>query len=629
MIEMTTPYTPLLGGVAVAAFVLAAAMWRYRRTAGVVPLELLALGAGWWSFFYGLELASTSLERVLFYARLEYLGIVFIPVCWLAFARSYTAKPFSRRALLFLCLFPALTLTLVWTNAPQGFFPHAASHGLIWSQVGLGGAPPRLEVQHGVFFWLHTAYSYGLMLIGTALMARFLWRSPGRYRGQSVVLLGGVTAPLVTSTLYLIGVSDGYDLTPLGFAVASALIAWGMFRYKLFELVPVARGLVIESMSDGVFVVDASRRIIDANPAILRIVQRTEQAFVGCDVAEVFGDRPEALARYRDLTEPRQEVMMVDGRVFELHLSPLKRGGETGATVVVVRDVTERVEGERELRRAKVEAEAADRAKTQFLANMSHELRTPLTAIIGFSELLTLTLPDEKNREYANLIFRSGEELLGRISSALTLALTETQELRLEPTTFRLPALLQEVADTFEKTITARGNRFHLNLADDLGELYTDPDKLREVVAQLLSNAAKFTEGGEVRLSASVVKVEQGLPTQGEHKPNDALNPKLNPGLEPGLNHVLITVADTGIGVAAEHLPVIFDAFVQVDASNTRAYGGSGVGLTLCKRLCELLGGDITVQSAVGVGSTFTVRLPARAPAELHETAPPGEIVSH
>ena len=320
---------------------------------------------------------------------------------------------------------------------------------------------------------------------------------------------------------------------------------------------------------------------------------------------------------------------MVDGRVFELHLSPLKRGGETGATVVVVRDVTERVEGERELRRAKVEAEAADRAKTQFLANMSHELRTPLTAIIGFSELLTITLPDEKNREYAGLIFRSGEELLGRISSALTLALTETQELRLEPTTFRLPTLLQEVADTFGKAVTARGNRFHLDLADDLGELYTDPDKLREVVAQLLSNAAKFTEGGEVRLSASLVKVEQGLPTQGEHKPNDELSPELNSGLGSGLNHVVITVSDTGIGVAAEHLPVIFDAFVQVDASNTRAYGGSGVGLTLCKRLCELLGGDITVQSAVGVGSTFTVRLPARAPAEHRKTAPPGEIVSH
>ena len=139
MIEMTTPYTLLLGVVALAAFALAAAMWRYRRTAGVVPLELLALCAGWWSLFYGLELSSASLGRVLFYARLEYLGIVFIPVCWLAFARSYTAKPLSRRALLFLCLFPALTLTLVWTNAPQGFFPHAASHGLIWSQVGLGG----------------------------------------------------------------------------------------------------------------------------------------------------------------------------------------------------------------------------------------------------------------------------------------------------------------------------------------------------------------------------------------------------------------------------------------------------------------------------------------------------------
>ena len=620
MIEMTTPYTLLLGGVAVAAFALAAAMWGYRRAAGVVPLELLALCAGWWSFFYGLELSSTSLERALFYARLEYLGIVFVPVCWLAFVRSYTAKGLSRRALLLLCLFPALTLTLVWTNAPQGFVSPTVSHGLIWSGVGLRGVPPRLEVQHGAFFWLHTAYSYGLMLAGTALMVRFLWRSPRRYRRQGFTLLGGVSAPLVASALYVVGASDGYDLTPLGFAVASALIAWGMFRYELFELVPVARGLVIESMSDGVFVVDASSRILDANPAMLRIVGRTAKAFVGHSTREVFGDRPEALARYRDLTEPRQEVMMVDGRVFELHLSPLQRGGKTGATVVVVRDVTESVKGERELRRAKVEAEAADRAKTQFLANMSHELRTPLTAIIGFSELLTLTLPydedGEKSREYAGLIFRSGEELLGRISSALTLALTETQDLRLEPTPFRLTPLLQEVADSFEKTVTARGNRFYVDLADDLGEVETDPDKLREVVAQLLANAAKFTENGEVRLSASLAKVERDLPAE----------EKRTPDLET--TDVVVIVADTGIGVAAEHLPVIFDAFVQVDTSNTRAYGGSGVGLTLCKRLCELLGGDITVQSAVGVGSTFTVRVPTRAPANHHKPVAPSETVS-
>ena len=365
MLETTTPYTLLLWGVAVVMIGLAASVWSHRRTAGVVPLALLAVCAGWWSFFYGSELASTSLGRVLFYARLEYIGIVWVPVCWLAFARSYTAKPLPRRLLLLLCLLPAVTLALVWTNA---------RHGLVWSQVELQGAPPRLDAHYGPLFWLHTAYSYGLMLAGTALVARFLWRSPGRYRAQSLLLLGGVTVPFVANTLFVTGASGNLDVTPFGFAVASALLMWGMFRYGLLELVPVARDLVVESMSDGVFVVDASGRILDANPAILRIIRRTAQAFIGCDVAEVFGDRPETLARYRDLTEPRQEVMMVDGRVFELHLSPLRRGREAGGTVVVVRDVTEGVARERELRRAKGEAEAADRAKTQFFSQ--HEPRT-------------------------------------------------------------------------------------------------------------------------------------------------------------------------------------------------------------------------------------------------------------
>lgn len=511
---------------------------------------------------------------------MQYVGIVVIPVGWFIFARAYIGRPLGGLVSLLLWALPLATSALLWTDS-----------GLVWAAFEVRGEPTRLEASYGPWFWVHMVYSYALLLGGLLVLVRGLLYRPRRYLAQGVSLALVALAPALANVLHLLDLTT-IDLSPFGFLFSAAVLALGMVQFGVLELVPIARNRVVDTIREGVMVVDAKGRILDANPALLRFIGRSAAQTIGQPTEIVFAGRSDLLERYASFTEPRQELMIEGGRFFELHFSPLTRGGRLQAQVVLVRDVSDRVETEAELRRAKEAAEAADRAKGQFLANMSHELRTPLTSIIGFSELLTEELSGPLNahqREYALNILESGKGLLGLVDSVLDFARLEAGDTTLQPTSFDAAMFLREVAGSVQPRMAARNNRLELELKMPLGALYTDADKLRLSLLHLLDNAAKFAEGGVVTLRAHRTPLEEA---------------------EDNGERLVIRISDTGIGIAPEHLPLIFDAFSQVDASSTRLYGGSGLGLTIAKRFCELLGGTLDVQSAYGVGSSFTVRLP-------------------
>lgn len=275
-----------------------------------------------------------------------------------------------------------------------------------------------------------------------------------------------------------------------------------------------------------------------------------------------------------------QLEMTVDQRTAQL----------TAANKLLRIEIAERKRAEIALQEALHKAEAASRAKSTFLANMSHELRTPLNAIIGYSEMLqeeALESGVEDIIPDAQKIHNAGKHLLTLINDILDLSKIEAGRMELYLENFDLGNLIEEVVATLHPLVEKNHNQLQVSCSPDLGVMYADLTKVRQILFNLLSNALKFTEGGTVLLAAT----------------------RKSAG---GSDWVYLQVSDTGIGMSAEQQQGLFQPFIQGDASTTRKYGGTGLGLAISRLFCQMMGGDITLESLLGVGSTFTVQLKAK-----------------
>lgn len=355
-----SPYAVALVLTAAAACIVVLLAWRRRPAPGAWPTVLLMLAVAQWSLAYALELGSANIGAQLFWAKVQYLGIVSVPVMWLILALEYTGleRWLTRRNLILLTIVPLLTLLLVWTND---------LHGLIWTQVGQGTIGPYrvLDLTYGPFFWLHFAYAYLMLLAGTIRFLQVIIRSPQLYRGQAGAVLVGVLTPWVGNALYVSGLSPfpSLDLTPLAFTVSGLALAWAIFHYRLLDFVPVARENVIRGLGDSVIVLDAQDRIVDLNP--------TAEDLIGRSVVEVLGQLADqalpgelgTVEHYQAATESHSEIVLGEGktrRIYDFRVSPLRaRGGRLIGRVLVLHDVSEHKSTEEALRRRAVQLRTA------------------------------------------------------------------------------------------------------------------------------------------------------------------------------------------------------------------------------------------------------------------------------
>ena len=359
---------------------------------------------------------------------------------------------------------------------------------------------------------------------------------------------------------------------------------------------------VLDNAVDAIFTVDEGGVVRSFNASAERIFGYAAAAIVGQPVSVIIPDAGTDWARAAVGADSRGELVgrRADDTRFPLDLGIAEMRDDTGRLLIgVARDITERKRAEAELVGAKEVAEGANRAKSTFLANMSHELRTPLNAIIGYSEMLAEDARDAGHEEFvADLekIRKAGNHLLGLINSVLDLSKIEAGKMELYLEQFDVAAMMRDVVTTIQPLVQQKGNRLVLEAPEHLGTMHADITKLRQTLFNLLSNSTKFTENGTITLAVARAA-------------------------ENGADWFTFRVADSGIGMTAEQLQNLFQAFQQADASTTRKYGGTGLGLAITRNFCQMMGGEVSVASTEGVGTTFTIRLPADVPRALGHAA--------
>jgi signal transduction histidine kinase/CheY-like chemotaxis protein len=382
---------------------------------------------------------------------------------------------------------------------------------------------------------------------------------------------------------------------------------------------------VVDTVREPLLILDSSLRVHSANRAFYLTfhvsADETENRLI-YELGNGQWDIPDLRTLLEDIVpmssvfndfELEHDFPVIGRRVMLLNARKLRQGSHAELLVLAMEDVTERRRAEGEVAKAKEAAETANRTKSLFVANMSHELRTPLNAILGFSEMLQEEAVEKDLHDFnidLQKISTAGRHLLGLINDILDLSKIEAGKMELHLENFDITALIGEVASTIELQAEKNGNTLEITCPPDIGEMRADLSKVRQGLFNLVSNAAKFTHGGRIGID-----VERYL--------------------MDGSDWIRFRVSDTGIGLSSEQIVRLFQAFTQADPSTTRKFGGTGLGLALTRRFCQMMSGDVTVHSVPGEGSVFTIKLPAtisepateRTSAHVedgHQTSPAG-----
>lgn len=582
---------PLLLAGAVSGL-LAVHLWRCRHVPGGVALSVLMSAVTVWLVTYTLWLVNEGEQAKDTLSKLEFAGIVTVPVAWFVFSAQYTGhgRWFTRGRLAGLAIIPITTLVLTWTNQ---------MHGLVWTSYTpyREGGLMLWDMAYGTWFWVHAGYSYLLVIAGTMLIIRWVLSYSHLYRYQATVMLIGVLVPTAGNVLDVFKLVDfqGVSLTPLAFSLSGLMLALGIFRFRLLDIVPVACDTIIAGMRDGLLVLDIQDRVVDMNAAAQQIMGLSSEKVIGQPIARFLPTWQEAVETSKADKGERTEVTLSKNgmeRCYEVGLSSVsdKRGVVNGA-VVILHDITEQKRMESELQESyqrevslRQELEEEIKKRLEFTRALVHELRTPITPIMLSSEVLATELKEEPAASLSKSIHRSIMHLNNRIGELLDVARGEVGMLQIDPQLIDMMQLLRDVSEDMSPVAAAQRKVFRLDVPETLPPIWADGVRIRQVVINLLDNAFKFTpEGGHVTLAAKLKE-----------------------------SAMVVSVRDTGRGMSEEEMQQLFKPYQRLGGFRDRA-SGLGLGLALSKTLVELHMGTIEVESEQGKGSTFSFTLPLKA----------------
>ncbi len=419
--QLDNPYVPLLFLAGVLSLVLGYFAWRRRGAPGASALVALTIATALWQFGYAMELASAAESTMLFWAKVEYPAIVAVPIAWLAVTLQYTGRRIlvTTRNVVALSVLPTGIVLLAWTNE---------SHGLIWSSVGVESSETLsvLSLEHGAAFWVHTGYSYLLVLAGIVVLSVALARSLRVYWKQGAALLVSVLSPLIANITYTTSfrLDPPVDPTPLSFILSVGVLALALYRTQLFEIAPVARKAVFETMEIGVLVLDHLDRIADCNKTAQKIMGIPAVRVIGSPIGEVWPAWRDISGTIDDKTVDHiDHEFSVDEtlRNFEVAISSVDdtRGRHSGR-LILFHDITERKEAESALRHLQQQLERAQDEERRNIARELHdEIGQDLTGLRYFLDSI-----DDVSDEGAATLAKSNALLEGLLRKVRDLSLT-------------------------------------------------------------------------------------------------------------------------------------------------------------------------------------------------------------
>ena len=575
-----------------------------RGVPGSRAFSWMMMAVALWSFASAMHTVVGDREARILIAKFQYLAVAPIGVLWLLFTSDYSrvAWPLSSERLLRLAVWivPALTFLLVATNE---------QHQLHWAaieeiQTSLG---TRLVYRAGPWYWVHVGYSYLLVLIGTVLLAGGLRRFPPPYRRQTALIITGAIVPWIGNLVYLGRVLPGFDLTPLAFTVSGACFTLGIYRYRLFGLVPVARDMVIDSMEDGVLVLDAQRRIVDLNAAAEKYTGLTLSSF-GRPVEEVVAWWNEAVAEERPKSDGQPAIVKVEPgpRYFEVKVSAVRDPQQRFVGwLVIVHDISHRRRNEAE--RYAFERRVQEQQKSESLmvlaGGVAHDFNNLLTGILGNADLLAITSPPESDQRRAAEAIVIGAQ---RAADLVSKMLAYSGGGRVVAERVDLDALVKEMVDLLAASV-ARHCTLNYTSPGPLPLVETDPTQIRQVVLNLIVNAAEAVD------DHGVITVETGS----ENLDRTALKQMtFGDQIEPG-PYVFIDVVDNGVGMSEHTLARMFDPFYSTKEQ------GRGLGMAAVRGIVRSHRAALRVTSKEGQGTRFRVWFPLGL--SIHSTSAASE----
>jgi signal transduction histidine kinase len=548
-----------------------------RNHSAIKWFAILILLTGVWATSYSFALAGQTLNEVIYWSNLRYIGIALIPPVWLIFCFKFINKTewLKASSISLILIVPVITLILVWTNDYHHFYYEQVELNTI-NKINF------LSITRGPWYYVHTVYFYFLLGAGLAMLSSKYRRADKVYKKQVRLIIVGVLIPWIANILNLFGIriNEFVDVTPYAFIATSTVISYGLINYKLFDVIPFARGKVLQGIREGMMVLDPETRVVDMNNTMHVILSPITNDIIGIKLNEILHKEYSLHHIINRKKDSKLEINLKQknkNRYYEIAITPLhdKENIFIG-TLLLFWEITDRKEAAKKLKAQADELEQLNQLKTRIFSIIAHDFRSPLASLQGLLSILeSRMISEEEFRAILPSISKHVSDTSTLLENLLFWSKSQLQGEVINTSNFQLKESVQTQIQLLDKKARDKGISIMNKLSESIF-VKADYEMISLVIRNLISNAIKFSNNKDqitIRAESQETKT-------------------------------IVCISDTGVGMNKETLDTLFELNVQ-SKQGTQQEKGTGLGLKLCKDFIEKNKGNIWVESHPGEGSKF------------------------